>query len=96
MLPYGKKELELHDDQLAQCLRSIVDHKTNRDFLLSFAANPVEFLNSLIAAQTRDFILVRSEEGKNSEDERFSTYYHQPLVHDAVSQYLARHTNSTT
>lgn len=72
-------------------VRGIAEHKANRDFLLNFANNPAEFLNTMVSAQTRDWTISNSHDPRCVDDEdRFVPFYYQPLVHDAISQYLAK------
>jgi SWI/SNF-related matrix-associated actin-dependent regulator of chromatin subfamily D len=88
--PQQKKEIESFDETIAANARSVAEHKLNRDILLNFAANPAEYLNVLVSAQTRDWVVANAQESGIDDEERFVPFYYQPLVHDAVSQYLAK------
>lgn len=89
--PAHKKELDALDELIANSIRQIQEHKANRDFLLNFANNPAEFINAMVSAQTRDWTIASSQDPKGVDDEdRFVPFYYQPLVHEAVSQYLAK------
>lgn len=89
--PAHKKEIESLDELISNSLRQIAEHKANRDFLLNFANNPAEFINTMVAAQTRDWTIMQSQDPRGiDDDDRFVPFYYQPLVRDAVNQYLAK------
>ncbi|CAD6216904.1 unnamed protein product [Miscanthus lutarioriparius] len=61
-----------------------------RAFFLGFSQSPVEFINALIASQSKDLKLVAGEANRNIEKERRADFYNQPWVEDAVIRYLNR------
>ncbi|KAJ0968208.1 hypothetical protein J5N97_025125 [Dioscorea zingiberensis] len=71
-------------------IKKIHEHRRRRAFFLGFSQSPVEFINALIASQSRDLKLVAGDSGRHAEKERRSDFYNQPWVEDAVIRYLNR------
>ncbi|CAG8492347.1 1616_t:CDS:2 [Diversispora eburnea] len=74
----NQKEIQILDDKIVQCVQSINNSKTKRDFLLNFANSPVEFINKWVASQSRDL-----------EEQRRSEFYRQNWVNEAIFHYTA-------
>ncbi|XP_039120892.1 SWI/SNF complex component SNF12 homolog [Dioscorea cayenensis subsp. rotundata] len=84
------KEIEACDEVICASIKKIHEHRRRRAFFLGFSQSPVEFINALIASQSRDLKLVAGDAGRNAEKERRSDFYNQPWVEDAVIRYLNR------
>lgn len=87
--PNSADFLALNDKHL-EALEQVAHHKRRREFLESFCANPVEFINHLILSQTRDLKVIAGSAGRIPEEERRSSFYQQQWVHEAVPRYLLR------
>jgi SWIB/MDM2 domain len=87
--PSSAEFVALNDKHL-EALEQVARHKRRREFLESFCANPIEFINHLILSQTRDLKVIAGSSGRNPEEERRSSYYQQQWVHEAVPRYLLR------
>ncbi|KAF4525731.1 hypothetical protein B566_EDAN015245 [Ephemera danica] len=61
--------------------------QTNREFFLSFAKDPQQFINKWIISQTRDLKTMTDVVG-NPEEERRSEFYYQPWAQEAVCRYF--------
>ncbi|XP_010244613.1 PREDICTED: SWI/SNF complex component SNF12 homolog [Nelumbo nucifera] len=86
------KEIDACDEAICAAIKKIHEHRRRRAFFLGFSQSPVEFINALIASQSRDLKLVAGEASRNAEKERRSDFYNQPWVEDAVIRYLNRKT----
>jgi len=75
------------DENIANVVRSVNSSKLKRDFMLSFASNPQGFTSDLIMSQTRDLRAIKG--GRTRDEERFSSFYHQPWIPEAVLRYFA-------
>ncbi|XP_043704337.1 SWI/SNF complex component SNF12 homolog [Telopea speciosissima] len=84
------KEIETCDEAICAAIKKIHEHRRRRAFFLGFSQSPVEFVNALIASQSRDLKLVAGEASRNAEKERRSDFYNQSWVEDAVIRYLNR------
>ncbi|KAH0466829.1 hypothetical protein IEQ34_004067 [Dendrobium chrysotoxum] len=84
------KEIEACDEVICASIKKIHEHRRRRAFFLGFSQSPVEFINALIASQSRDLKLVAGEASRNAEKERRADFYSQPWVEDAVIRYLNR------
>lgn len=87
--PNSAEFIALNDKHL-EALEKVGHHKRRREFLESFCANPVEFINHLILSQTRDLKVIAGNSGRVPEEERRSSFYQQQWVHEAVPRYLLR------
>ncbi|XP_010250752.1 PREDICTED: SWI/SNF complex component SNF12 homolog [Nelumbo nucifera] len=86
------KEIDACDEAICAAIKKIHEHRRRRAFFLGFSQSPMEFINALIASQSRDLKLVAGEASRNAEKERRSDFYNQPWVEDAVIRYLNRKT----
>ncbi|XP_031479522.1 SWI/SNF complex component SNF12 homolog [Nymphaea colorata] len=84
------KEIEACDEAISSAIKRIHEHRKRRAFFLGFSQSPVEFINALIASQSKDLKLVAGEASRNAEKERRAEFYNQPWVEDAVIRYLNR------
>ncbi|GBG73211.1 hypothetical protein CBR_g12928 [Chara braunii] len=88
------KEIEECDEAIGNAIRKINDHRRRRAFFLGFSKSPVDFVNALVACQSRDLRVAAGDAGRNAERERRSHFYNQPWVEDAVMRYLNRRLTS--
>eukprot|EP00249_Psilotum_nudum_P003591 c17057_g1_i1 orf=453-1862(+) len=84
------RDIDTYDDAICNAIRKIHEHRRRRAFFLGFSQSPVDFINALIASQSRDLKIVSGEASRNAEKERRSDFYNQPWVEDAVIRYLNR------
>lgn len=84
------RDIDLYDDMIANTIRKINEHRRRRAYFLGFSNSPVDFINGLIASQSRDLKMVVGQNSRNAEKERRSDFYNQPWVEDAVIRYLNR------
>ncbi|KAL5543928.1 hypothetical protein UlMin_007712 [Ulmus minor] len=84
------KELDAYDDLICSSIKKIHEHRRRRAFFLGFSQSPAEFVNTLIASQSKDLKLIAGDASRNVEKERRSDFYNQPWVEDAVIRYLNR------
>ncbi|PKK72158.1 hypothetical protein RhiirC2_710595 [Rhizophagus irregularis] len=88
----SQREVQNLDDKIVQCVQSINNSKTKRDFLLNFAKSPVEFINKWVASQSRDLEVILGESHVNLEEQRRSEFYKQSWVNEAVFHYATAQT----
>eukprot|EP00126_Sphaerothecum_destruens_P009499 Sdes_comp20519_c0_seq1m15102 len=83
-------QLELNNyNEKVDCLLQEISHaRTRREFFLSYAKDPVQFIEKYISSQSRDMKIARDFLG-NPETQRFSSYFRKPWVHEAVYRYLS-------
>ncbi|KAI8018558.1 hypothetical protein LOK49_LG04G02269 [Camellia lanceoleosa] len=84
------KEIDACDEAISVAIKKIHEHRRRRAFFLGFSQSPAEFINALIASQSKDLKLVAGDASHNAEGERRSDFYNQPWVEDAVISYLNR------
>lgn len=84
------KDIDMYDETIRTAIKKIHEHRRRRAFFLGFSQSPVDFINTLIASQSRDLKVVAGEASRNAERERRSDFYNQPWVEDAVIRYLNR------
>lgn len=82
------KEIASIDAQISDLVEKVNQHRENRDFMVGFALNPVEFINNIVASQIHDWKLMHSN--TDGEFERLSEFYQQPLTQEAVGAYLSK------
>nr|KYP69568.1 SWI/SNF complex component SNF12 isogeny [Cajanus cajan] len=88
----SQKEIEAYDEAICTSLKNIQEHHRRRAFFLSFSQSPAEFINTLIASQSKDQKLVAGDASYNVEKELCTEFYNKPWVEDAVIRYLNRKT----
>ncbi|TKY55323.1 SWI/SNF complex component SNF1 [Spatholobus suberectus] len=84
------KEIDAFDELICDSIKKIHEHHRRRAFFLGFSQSPAEFINALIASQSKDLKLVAGDVSHSAENERRSAFYNQPWVEDAVVRYLTR------
>ncbi|KAG6558136.1 hypothetical protein Mapa_000317 [Marchantia paleacea] len=90
------RDIDMYDDMICTAISKINEHRRRRAFFLGFSHSPVDFINGLIASQSRDLKMVGGQASRNAEKERRSDFYNQPWVEDAVIRYLNRKPAKTT
>ncbi|TXG51292.1 hypothetical protein EZV62_023816 [Acer yangbiense] len=84
------KEIDACDELICSAIKKIHEHRRRRAFFLGFSQSPGEFINSLVASQSKDLKLVAGDASRNAEKERRSDFFNQPWVEDAVVRYMNR------
>ncbi|KAJ3111929.1 SWI/SNF complex component snf12 [Physocladia obscura] len=82
------KEIALIDDEITKLVQKVTQAKHKREFMLSFAKDPVGFINSWVASQTRDLEVILGDSRINAEEARRSSFYKENWVNEAVFHYL--------
>lgn len=72
------RDIDLHDDVIENTIRKISEHRRRRAYFLGFSHSPVDFINGLVASQSRDLKMVVGQNNRNAEKERRSDFYNQP------------------
>lgn len=72
------KEIDACDQLICDSIKKIHEHRRRRSFFLGFSQSPAEFINSLIASQSKDLKLVAGDASHSAEKERRSYFYNQP------------------
>uniref|UniRef100_A0A1B6C299 DM2 domain-containing protein n=1 Tax=Clastoptera arizonana TaxID=38151 RepID=A0A1B6C299_9HEMI len=83
----SQQEIQGLDNKIHETVETINQLKTNREFFLSFAKDPQQFINKWIISQTRDLKTMTDVVG-NPEEERRSEFYYQPWAQEAVCRYF--------
>lgn len=87
------------NDQLAQLIASSREHKRRQAILMGFAHSPVDLINGMLAAQTRELRTAAPNgagpgQGQLPKSMRKSEHYRGPWVEDAVLRLLHRQLQS--
>ncbi|RKO90599.1 SWI/SNF and RSC complex subunit Ssr3, partial [Blyttiomyces helicus] len=85
-----QKEIAATDDKIAALVQAIHLCKLKRDFMMSFANDPVGFINAWIASQSRDLEVALGDTRLNVEEIRRSEFYAQGNIQEAVFHHLRR------
>lgn len=72
------KEIDAFDEVIRASVKKIHEHLRKRAFFLGFSQSPAEFINALVASQSKDLKLVAGDASHNAENERRSEFYNQP------------------
>lgn len=83
----SQQEIQSLDNKIHETVETINQLKTNREFFLSFAKDPQQFINKWIISQTRDLKTMTDVVG-NPEEERRADFYYQPWAQEAVCRYF--------
>ncbi|XP_054724523.1 brahma-associated protein of 60 kDa-like [Uloborus diversus] len=83
----SQQEIQTLDNKIHETVETINQLKTNREFFLSFAKEPQQFIYKWLISQTRDLKLMTDVVG-NPEEERRSDFYYQPWAQEAVCRYF--------
>ena len=74
----SQKEIEAYDEAIRTSLKKIQEHHRRRAFFLSFSQSPAEFIDTLIASQSKDLKLVAGDASHNVQKELPSEFFNQP------------------
>jgi len=80
-------EIQTLDNKVHETVELINQYKINREFFLSFARDPQQFINKWLVSQNRDLKTITDVVG-NPEEERRSEFYQQGWAHEAVNRYF--------
>uniref|UniRef100_A0A023F5K6 Putative swi/snf transcription activation complex subunit n=1 Tax=Triatoma infestans TaxID=30076 RepID=A0A023F5K6_TRIIF len=83
----SQQEIQSLDNKIHETVETINQLKTNREFFLSFAKDPQQFINKWIVSQTRDLKTMTDVVG-NPEEERRAEFYYQNWAPEAVCRYF--------
>ncbi|XKL69220.1 hypothetical protein PGB90_006989 [Kerria lacca] len=83
----SQQEIQSLDNKIHETVETINQLKTNREFFLSFAKDPQQFINKWIISQTRDLKTMTDVVG-NPEEERRAEFYYQNWSQEAVCRYF--------
>ncbi|XP_063228350.1 brahma-associated protein of 60 kDa isoform X2 [Bacillus rossius redtenbacheri] len=83
----SQQEIQSLDNKIHETVETINQLKTNREFYLSFAKDPQQFINKWIISQTRDLKTMTDVVG-NPEEERRAEFFFQPWAQEAVCRYF--------
>ncbi|GAU34531.1 hypothetical protein TSUD_394050 [Trifolium subterraneum] len=81
------KEIDALDEMISSNLKKIQEHRRRRAFFLSFSQSPAEFINAMIASQSKDLKLFARDASHNSEKDQPSEFYNQPWHRIRISTY---------
>ncbi|EOY22463.1 SWIB/MDM2 domain superfamily protein isoform 2 [Theobroma cacao] len=84
------KDIDASNEVICAAIKKIHEHYQRRAFFLGFSQSPGEFINALIASQSKDLKVFAGDASDNAEKERQSEFYNQPWIEDAVIRYLNR------
>ena len=74
----SNKEIDACDELICNSIKKIHEHRQRQAFFLGFSQSPAEFINALIASQSKDLKLVAGDASRNAEKEQRSGFYNQP------------------
>ncbi|ORY01317.1 hypothetical protein K493DRAFT_278090 [Basidiobolus meristosporus CBS 931.73] len=86
------KDITSLDEKIMQCIQSMGNSKSKRDFLLEFSRHPVRFIDKYLANYCQEMEVNVGESVVNAEDRRKSEFYKQPWVDTSVVHYLSAKT----
>uniref|UniRef100_T1JM85 DM2 domain-containing protein n=1 Tax=Strigamia maritima TaxID=126957 RepID=T1JM85_STRMM len=83
----NQQEIQSLDNKIHETVETINQLKTHREFFLSFAKDPQQFINKWLISQSRDLKTMTDVVG-NPEEERHAEFYYQPWAQEAVCRYF--------
>jgi SWI/SNF-related matrix-associated actin-dependent regulator of chromatin subfamily D len=83
----SQQEIQSLDSKIHETVETINQLKTNREFFLSFAKDPQQFITRWLISQTRDLKTITDVAG-NPEEERRSEFFWQQWTNEAVCRYF--------
>ncbi|KAJ3281407.1 SWI SNF, matrix associated, actin dependent regulator of chromatin, sub d, member 3, partial [Borealophlyctis nickersoniae] len=86
--PVLTRDIGQLDEKIAALVQAINHCKLKRDFMLSFADDPVNFINQWVASQSRDLEVILGDTRVNLEEIRRSDFYAKDSVYEAVFHHL--------
>lgn len=73
-----RKEIDACDELISSSIKKIQEHRRRRAFFLGFSQSPAEFINAMIASQSKDLKLAAGDASQNGDKEKRSEFYDQP------------------
>ncbi|TPX32072.1 hypothetical protein SmJEL517_g04788 [Synchytrium microbalum] len=86
--PNVEKEIAALDEKMSHLVAQVGACNVKRDFLLGFVKDPISFLNTWVASQSRDLEVVLGDQRLVGEEVRRSEFYKQAWVSDSVGHFL--------
>ncbi|KAB7494973.1 Brahma-associated protein [Armadillidium nasatum] len=83
----SQQDIQTLDTKIHETVETINSLKTNREFYLSFAKDPQQFIQKWLISQNRDLKTMTDVVG-SPEEERRAVYYYQPWTNEAVNRYF--------
>lgn len=80
-------EVSQLDTKITEQIEQINQLRLNRDFYMSFAEDPQEFINHWLVSQSHDLKSMADLSG-NPEEERKAQFYHEAWADEAVCRYF--------
>ncbi|XP_053214925.1 brahma-associated protein of 60 kDa-like [Panonychus citri] len=84
---HNQQDIQNLDNKIHETVETINQLKTNREFFLSFAKDPQQFIHKWLLSQMRDLKTMTDQAG-NPEEERRSDFFFQPWTQEAVCRYF--------
>ncbi|KAI9220675.1 hypothetical protein BC828DRAFT_382929 [Blastocladiella britannica] len=82
------REISDLDAQISAAIVALNNHRLKRDFMLSFARDPVVFLTKYLDSQARDMSTLMAGNMVSRSDARSAEFFQQEWMKDAVGKYL--------
>lgn len=83
-----KQVIDQIDSEIQEKIKKINEKKRKRDFFLSFAKDPMNFLDDFISSQIRDYKVAMNHQNRDQDFERQTEFFLQPLAKEATKKYL--------
>ncbi|XP_037502697.1 SWI/SNF-related matrix-associated actin-dependent regulator of chromatin subfamily D member 1 [Rhipicephalus sanguineus] len=83
----NQQEIQGLDNKIHETVETINQLKTNREFFLSFAKDPQQFISKWLVSQMRDLKTMTDVVG-SPEEERRADFYYQRWAQEAVCRYF--------
>ncbi|XP_077554125.1 brahma-associated protein 60 isoform X2 [Haemaphysalis longicornis] len=83
----NQQEIQSLDNKIHETVETINQLKTNREFFLSFAKDPQQFISKWLVSQMRDLKTMTDVVG-SPEEERRADFYYQRWAQEAVCRYF--------
>ncbi|XP_077513400.1 brahma-associated protein 60 isoform X2 [Amblyomma americanum] len=83
----NQQEIQALDNKIHETVETINQLKTNREFFLSFAKDPQQFISKWLVSQMRDLKTMTDVVG-SPEEERRADFYYQRWAQEAVCRYF--------
>ena len=80
-------EVSQLDTKITEQIEQINQLRLSRDFFMSFAEDPQEFINNWLVSQSHDLKAMADLSG-NPEDERKAQFYYEAWTDEAVCRYF--------
>lgn len=94
-----KQNIEMLDIEIHEKLKKVNIKKKKKEFLASFASDPLKFLDDYIGSQIRDYKIVMNHQNRDTDFESQTDFFLQPLSIDASKCYLnnlsSKHSQNT-